>query len=67
MSSIHAMVVVGAGGAPTPHLLGEGRLEPPSSPEAMRNSSVESPIMAHSGDGGPLHVEPMKAASEPSP
>jgi hypothetical protein len=33
----------------------------------MWNSLVVSPIMARSGDGGPLRVEPMKAASEPSP
>jgi hypothetical protein len=30
----------------------------------MKNSSVESSIMAHSGVGGPLQGEPMKATSE---
>jgi hypothetical protein len=57
----------GAGGSLAPCLLGEGRPEPPSPPKAMCNSSVESPIMARSGDGGLLQVEPMKAASELSP
>jgi hypothetical protein len=61
------MVVAGEGEAPVPCLLGEGRPEPPSPLEAVRNSSVEFPIMACSGDGGPLWVEPMKVASEPSP
>jgi hypothetical protein len=67
VSSSHAMLVMGASRAPTSCLLGEGRLETPSPSEAVWNSSVESSIMAHSGDGGPLQVEPMKVASEPSP
>jgi hypothetical protein len=45
----------------------EGRLEPPSLAEYVWNSSVESLIMARNGDRGLLWVEPMKAASEPSP
>jgi hypothetical protein len=60
------MVVAGMGGVLPPCLLGEGRSERPSLPEAMLNSSVESPIMARSGDGALLWVEPMIAASEPS-
>jgi hypothetical protein len=46
---------------------GIGEAEPPPPPypsEAMWNSSVEYPVMADSGDGGPLRVEPMMAASE---
>jgi hypothetical protein len=60
------MVVVGAGGAPVSCLLGDGRLDPPSPPEVVWNSSVRFPIMAHSGDGGSLWVEPMNGASKPS-
>jgi hypothetical protein len=37
-----------------------GRLKPPSPLEAVKNSLVESSIMAHSGVGGPLRGEPMK-------
>jgi hypothetical protein len=47
-------------------LLGEGRSIHPSPSEAVWNSSLESPIMAHRGDGGLLWDEPMTAASEPS-
>jgi hypothetical protein len=43
-----------------------GEVDPPSLSEAMWNSSVESPIMARNGDGGPLRVEPMMAVSESS-
>jgi hypothetical protein len=39
---------------------------PPSLPKAMWNSSMESPIMAHSGDNGLLWVEPAMVASEMS-
>jgi hypothetical protein len=39
-------------------------VEPSSPLEAVWNSSMESPIMAHSGDGGSLLVEPMKVAAE---
>jgi hypothetical protein len=67
VSSGNAMVVAGAGEAPAQCLLREGRLEPPSLPKAMWNSLVESPIMAHSRDGGLLWVEPMRAVSKPSP
>jgi hypothetical protein len=35
--------------------------------EAMWNSSTKSPVMARSGHGVPPWVEPMTAASEPSP
>jgi hypothetical protein len=64
--SRYDMVMVGAGEAPMPCLLGEGRSEPPSLPEVVWNSSVEFPIMGHSGDAGPLWVEPMSVVSEPS-
>jgi hypothetical protein len=67
VSSGNAMVVAGAGEAPAQCLLREGRLEPPSLLKAMWNSLVESPIMAHSRDGGLLWVEPMRAVSKPSP
>jgi hypothetical protein len=43
---------------------GRGEVDPPSPSEAVWNSLVESHIMAHSGDGGPLRVEPMMAVSE---
>jgi hypothetical protein len=46
------MVVAGVGEAPMPCLLGERRSILPPPFEAVWNSSVESPIMAHSGDGG---------------
>jgi hypothetical protein len=58
------VVVTGAGEAPTPSLLGEGRLETSPPLEVVWNSSVESSIMAHRWDGGPLWVEPMKAVPE---
>jgi hypothetical protein len=44
-------------------LLGEGRAKPPPL-DAMRNSSVESSIMAYHGDSVPLRVEPMKVVPE---
>jgi hypothetical protein len=47
-----------------PCLLREGRPEPFSPLDAVRNSSVEFSIMAHHGDGTPLRVEPMKATPE---
>jgi hypothetical protein len=34
--------------------------------EAVWNSSVEAPVMARNGNGGPLWVESMAAAFEPS-
>jgi hypothetical protein len=64
--SDHDMSFAGAGKAPTPCLLGEGRSIPPSPSEAVWKSSAESPIMAWNRNGGPLWVEPMMAASEPS-
>jgi hypothetical protein len=60
------MVAVGAGEAPAPCLMREGRSYPPSPSDVVWNSSVESHIMARSGDGGPLWVAPMTVASEPS-
>jgi hypothetical protein len=47
--SDHDMVVAGVGEAPVPFFLGEGRLILPSPSEAMWNSSMESPVMAHGG------------------
>jgi hypothetical protein len=61
---IHGVVVMGAGRAPMPRFLGEGRSGPPSPLDVVWNSSVESSIMAHCKDGDPLLVEPMKAAPE---
>jgi hypothetical protein len=62
----HDMVVAGAGEAPVWCLQGGRRSVPFSPSEAVWNLSVESPIMARGGDGGPLQVDPMMAASEPS-
>jgi hypothetical protein len=42
----------------------EGMPEPPPLLEVMWNSSVQSSIMAHRGDGGQLWVERMKAVLE---
>jgi hypothetical protein len=61
------MVVAGVGEAPVLCLLGERRSILPSPSEAMRNSSVESPIMAPSRDCGSQRVEPMMMVSESSP
>jgi hypothetical protein len=55
---------MGAGKAPVLCLLGEGRPKPPSPLDAVRNSSVESSIMAQCGDGVPLQFEPMKVVPE---
>jgi hypothetical protein len=63
MSFSHGVVVMGASVAPVPCLKEEGRPEPPYSLEAMKNSSVESSIMAHSV-GGPLWVVLLKMAPE---
>jgi hypothetical protein len=63
----HDMVVTGVSEAPVPRLLGEGRSILPSLSEAVWNSSRESPVMAHSRDGGPPWAEPMAMASKPSP
>jgi hypothetical protein len=62
--SIYGVAVTGAGGSPVPCLLREGRPEPPSLLDAMRNSLVESSIMACHRDGVPLQVESMKVAPE---
>jgi hypothetical protein len=59
-SSSHGVVAMGEDRAPVLCLREEGRLEPPSPLGAMKNSSVESSIMAHSGIGVPLRGEPMK-------
>jgi hypothetical protein len=64
MSFSHGVVAMGVGRAPMPHLLGEGRPKPPTPLDVVRNSSVESSIMAQYGDGVPLQLEPMKAAPE---
>jgi hypothetical protein len=52
--SIHGVVVARASGPPTLHLLGEGRPKLPSLLDAMRNSLVESLIMARHGVDAPL-------------
>jgi hypothetical protein len=44
--SIHGVVVAGVSEALVLHLLGKGRPKHPSLCDAMRNSSVESSIMA---------------------
>jgi hypothetical protein len=61
---IHGVVLTGAGGAPVPRLLGEGRSEPPSQLDAMWNSSAGSSIIACRSDGVLLQVEPMKVTPE---
>jgi hypothetical protein len=48
-------------------LLLEVEPEPSSPPKTVENSSVESSIMAHSGDGDPPQVETMRAESESLP
>jgi hypothetical protein len=45
--SICGVVVMGVREAPVLHLLGEGRLKLPSPLGVVRNSSTESPIIAH--------------------
>jgi hypothetical protein len=64
VSSSHGVVVTGASRAPMSCLLGEEWADPPSPLEAVWNSSVESSIIAHRGDGGPLWVESRKAVPE---
>jgi hypothetical protein len=59
---IHGVVLTGAGRAPTPCLLGEGKPKPLSLLDAISNSFMESSIMAHHRDGDQLWVETMKAA-----
>jgi hypothetical protein len=60
--SIHGVVAMGAGEAPVPYLLGEGRSKLPSPLDAVRNSSAESSMMAHREVDASLRVQPMKAA-----
>jgi hypothetical protein len=55
---------MGASGALMSCLLGEQRPKPPSPLDTVRNSSVETSIMAHRGDGAPVRVEPMKVVPE---
>jgi hypothetical protein len=62
MSFSHGVVVTGVSEVPMSCFLGEGRLKLPSPLKVMRNSSVESSIMARRGVDAPLRVEPMKAA-----
>jgi hypothetical protein len=54
--SMHGVVVTGAGGALMLLLLKEGRLEPPSPHDDMRNSLAESSVMARCGDGVLLRI-----------
>jgi hypothetical protein len=65
--SSHGVVTTGEHRAPVLCLREGGRPEPPPPPsslEAMKNSSVESSLMTHSGDDDPLRAEPMKVAPE---
>jgi hypothetical protein len=57
---IQGMVVDGANEATVLCLMGEGRPKLPCPIDTMRNSLVESSIMAHCGVDAPLLVEPMK-------
>jgi hypothetical protein len=60
--SYHVVVVAGASEDSALCLLGEGRLKLPSPLDVVRNSSVESSIMARCGVDAPQQVEPTKAA-----
>jgi hypothetical protein len=60
--SFHVVVVVGVSEAPVLRLLGEGWPKLPSLLDAVRNSSVESSIMARCEVDAPRQVEPTKAA-----
>jgi hypothetical protein len=62
----HDMVVAGVVEFLVSCLRIEGRLILPSPTEVVWNSSTESPVMAHNGDGVPLRVEPMTAVPKPS-
>jgi hypothetical protein len=57
------MVVTGVSEAPVACLLGEGRLKLPSSLDAVRNSLVESSIMAYHEVDALLLVEPIHRIS----
>jgi hypothetical protein len=59
--SIHSVVVAGANEGLVLHLLVEGKPKLPTPLDALRNSSVESSIMARHGVDALLRVEPMKA------
>jgi hypothetical protein len=52
--SFHVAAVVGANGAPVLCRVGEGWLQLPSPLDTVRNSLVESSIMAHHGVDAPL-------------
>jgi hypothetical protein len=58
--SFHVAVVVGANRAPVLRYLGKGWLKLPSPLDAVRNSLVESSIVACYGVDASLRVEPMK-------
>jgi hypothetical protein len=60
--SFHDAVVVGVNRAPVLRCLGEGWLKLPSPLDAVRNSLVESSIVARYGVDASLRVEPMKMA-----
>jgi hypothetical protein len=60
--SFHVAVVVEANGAPMLCHQGEGWLKLSSPLNAVRNSSMESLIVAHYGVDAPLQVEPTKMA-----
>jgi hypothetical protein len=51
--SIRVVGVAAMNKAPVLHHLGEGWLKLPSPPDTMRNSSVESSIVAHYGVDAP--------------
>jgi hypothetical protein len=54
--SIHGVVMTGEGEALVSCPLVQGRLKAPSPPNVVNNTSAESTIMAHHGDGVPLQV-----------
>jgi hypothetical protein len=58
--SYRVVVVAGANEALVLHHLGEGWSMLPCPLDTVRNSSVESSIMAHYGVDAPLRVEPTK-------
>jgi hypothetical protein len=60
--SFRVVVVVGASETPVLRLLGERWPKLPSLLDTMRNSSVESPIVAHCRVDAPRWVEPTKVA-----
>jgi hypothetical protein len=60
--SFHVAVVVAANWAPMLHHLGEGWPKLPSPLDVVRNSLVESSIVARCGVDAPQRVEPTKMA-----